>query len=836
VVRRREIWLAAFALSVSGFVALVYEVIWTRILAMVLGPTTYAFSAMLLAFITGLAIGAGVASALLPRTRYPGAWLGFVLIGAAACALAAAAAVDRLPLVMAFAVTRPETTFESVVRLQVALGIVMQLPMTIALGAAFPLAIAYVSPGAGEIARKVGGVYAANTVGAITGALAGSLLFIPWLGLQPSLRLAAALTCLTGAVVCWKTVPRRGGRVAVAGLGAAGVIAAVSLPSWNEERLANGGYRYPPALAAGDLEIGLEAGRLLYYREGAAGTVSVRELLGSRSLAIDGKVDASNADDMLTQKLLAHLPLMLHPNPRDVLIVGLGSGVTLGSALRHPIERAAVLEISPEVVAASDLFWKENRQALADTRTRLILGDGRSHLLLSHDQYDVIVSEPSNPWMAGVAALFTREFFTAARTRLRPGGILCQWTHTYSISDADLRSIVATFLSVFPDGAAWLVGEGDLLLIGSMAALPMLDEAVAESWQRPGVADDLASVSLRDPFSLLTMFVAQGDALRRYANGALVQSDDRLALEYSAPRAIYSQFQEENTARLREVADRATSPPAVAAALASATADEWRNRGLMRLHAAAPALAYEDLQRALDRAPRDVEALDGFARAGARSGRLADAEAFLARAATSTNSAPALVQLSKVLAARGRSDEATSAARDAAILEPANSAALEQLAWMYADGRNIDALQQLLRIVEPSPAHRAVALYCRASIAHLKGDTEGAVSAGEELVKVNRNTNALNLLGSIRAAREEYELARQALQDSLEIEPDDVVVRMNLGLIELRASNPAAAAERFSEVLSEQPRLAPALDGLAQALDQLGDTRRAASIRRLIAP
>ena len=155
---------------------------------------------------------------------------------------------------------------------------------------------------------------------------------------------------------------------------------------------------------------------------------------------------------------------------------------------------------------------------------------------------------------------------------------------------------------------------------------------------------------------------------------------------------------------------------------------------------------------------------------------------------------------------------------------------------MYADGRNIDALQQLLRIVEPSPAHRAVALYCRASIAHLKGDTEGAVTAGEELVKVNRNTNALNLLGSIRAAREEYELARQALQDSLEIEPDDVVVRLNLGLIELRASNPAAAAERFSEVLSEQPRLAPALDGLAQALDQLGDTRRAASIRRLIAP
>jgi spermidine synthase len=825
--------LAASALAVSGFVALVYEVIWTRILATVLGPTTYAFSAMLLAFIAGLAIGAAVASALLPRTRYPGVWLGLALLAAAACALGAAAAVDRLPLVMAFAVTRPDTTFESVVRLQVALGIAMQLPMTIALGAAFPLAIAHVSPGAGEVAREVGMVYAANTVGAIAGALAASLLLIPWLGLQSSLRLAAALTGITAAAVCWRTVQRRGGRVALAGLGVAGVAAAAMLPSWNEERMANGAYRYPPALAAGDLEIGLEAGRLLYYREGAAGTVSVRELPGSRSLAIDGKVDASNAEDMLTQKLLAHLPLMLHRGARDVLIIGLGSGVTLGSALRHPIERATVLEISPEVVAASELFWKENRQALADKRARLIVGDGRSHLLLSNDQYDVIVSEPSNPWMAGVAALFTHEFFTAARDRLRPGGILCQWAHTYNISDADLRSIVATFLSVFPDGTAWLVGEGDVLLIGSTAALPLSEGAVAEAWRRPGVADDLARVSLRDPFSLLTMFVAQGDVLRGYADGGLVQSDDRMALEYSAPRAIYSQFQEANAARLREVAARAP-PPAVAAALASATPEEWRNRGIMQLNAAAPALAYDDLQRALDKTPRDLEGLDGFARAGARSGRLAEAETYLARLAEKTLSAPALVQLSKVLAARGRSDEATSAAREAALLEPANSAALEQLAWMYADGRNIDALRQLLRIVEPSPAHRAVALYCRASIAHLTGDTEGAVSAGEELLKVNRNPNALNLLGSIRAAREEYDLARQALEDSLAIEPTDVVVRMNLGLIELRASNPAAAVDRFSEVLSEQPRLVPALEGLAQALERLGNTRRAEAIRRLI--
>ncbi len=307
--------LAAFALGVSGFVALVYEVIWTRILAMVLGPTTYAFSAMLVAFIAGLAIGAAVAAALLPRTRHPGAWLGVALLTAAAAALAAALAVDRLPLLMASAVTGPDTTFGSVMALQVGLGIAMLLPMTIALGAAFPLAIAHVSPGVREVAREVGIVYAANTVGAIAGALAGSFVLVPALGLQMSLRVSAAVTCITGAVVCWRTLPRRAARRAAAATGAAGIVAAVALPSWNQERLANGAYRYAPSLAAGDLETGLEAGHLLYYREGAAGTVSVRQLPGVRALAIDGKVDASNAEDMATQKLLAHLPLHAAPGP-----------------------------------------------------------------------------------------------------------------------------------------------------------------------------------------------------------------------------------------------------------------------------------------------------------------------------------------------------------------------------------------------------------------------------------------------------------------------------------------------------------------------------------------
>jgi spermidine synthase len=425
--------LPAVVLGVSGFVALVYEVTWTRILAMMLGPTTYAFSAMLVAFIAGLGIGSGVAAALVSRVRRPGVWLGAAMIATAAAALVASGRVDRLPIIIAASAGRADASFTSVFALDIALAIVVQLPMTIALGATFPLAIAMTSA-AGEAPAAAAVIYATNTAGAIAGALAGSFILIPQLGLQRSLQLASIAAVLAGLFVAWRSAaglrgPKGGLRYRLAAsIAATSVVAfALLMPPWNHARLANGAYRFAPSLAAGDIETALEAGDLSYYREGAAGTVSVRRLIGVTSLAIDGKVDASNGSDMATQKLLAHLPLLLHDDPHAVYIIGLGSGVTLGAALRHPVERVVVSEISPEVVAASSMFAKENHDALHDPRARLIVGDGRSHLLLSGDRYDVIISEPSNPWMSGVSTLFTREFFVAARSRLEPGGILCQW-------------------------------------------------------------------------------------------------------------------------------------------------------------------------------------------------------------------------------------------------------------------------------------------------------------------------------------------------------------------------------------------------------------------------
>jgi spermidine synthase len=842
--RRVGLRAAAAALGISGCVALVYQVTWTRTLAMVLGPTTYAFSAMVVAVITGLAIGSAVAAWRAPRSPARAmTWLGFVMIAAAAAALAASIVIDRLPLVVASLVSRPDVTFGAVLAMQVALAIAIQLPMAIAFGAAFPLAIAAADSTPATVPRDASVVYATNTLGAIVGAIAASFVLIPMLGIQGSVRLAAIVAAVAGVVVAWRA--ESGSRVGIGALlgGVVTVALALLAPEWNHARLANGGYRYATALAAGDLETGLEAGRLVYYREGAAGTVSVRDIPGARSLAIDGKVDASNAGDMLTQKLLAHLPLLLHPNPRRVCVIGLGSGVTLGASLTHPVERVDVVEISPEVVEASSFFAAENHNALNDPRTALILGDGRSHLLLSTGQYDVIISEPSNPWMAGVASLFTREFFLAARARLAPDGILMQWAHTYSISDADLRSIVATFVSVFPEGSAWLVAESDLLLVGATAPIAALEDGIAAAWSRPGVAADLDEAAVRDPFSVLSLYVADGSDLQHYASAALVQSDDRLLLEYSAPRAVYGVFQRANVERLRELERTARQPPAVTHARTNATPAERRNRGLMQLKAGAVDLAYADLREAVMSAPSDPEALNGLARAAARLGRLDETEKMLSEIAYGRNpdpfgpggssaTVPALVELSFLRAVLGRVDEAIGAARDAVVRNPMDRSALVQLASMYADAGDADALVQLIELVEQARVDRAVLLYCQMRLAYLRDDFEETVELGEALAELDpADAKVHNLLGSAYAALGRYDRARQALEASLQITPTDPGVLVNLGTVALRSNDPILASERFSEALFLSPTHSGALDGLAEAYDRQGNRARAAEVR-----
>ena len=360
--------LASAAAGLSGFLALVYEVAWTRLLALVLGPTTYAFAIMAASFITGIAIGSFMGTRLARRSSDPAMWLGGTIIFTVVSAPAAAwFAASRLPMFVAARVNA-EAGFDSIILQQVLAVAGVLLPTSIALGASFVLAVAAATDATTNVSRNAAHVYAANTIGAVTGALSAGFLLIPRLGLEPTFVGISVLGAIGGIVVVAVAILPRSRRRTL--LGTAALVATLAavravLPPWDRQLLASGAYKYSRGLDSEVLDATLRAGTLEYYKEGAAGTVSVRRVADSRTLAIDGKVDASNAGDMLTQRLLGLLPVLLHPQPRDALVIGLGSGVTADAVLASgEIQHLDIVEISPEVVEASAYFGRENRGVL----------------------------------------------------------------------------------------------------------------------------------------------------------------------------------------------------------------------------------------------------------------------------------------------------------------------------------------------------------------------------------------------------------------------------------------------------------------------------------------
>jgi spermidine synthase len=809
---------AAVALGMSGFASLTLQVIWTRLLALILGPTTYAFSIIVSVFITGLAVGAALSSRIATRVRQPIIGLSVCLALSVGLAAASASLVDRGLLSIAEVVSQPNVQFSDVLLRQALLALALLAPMTVAFGAAFPFAVAAATRRDETVAADLGLIYAVNTTGAIAGALLAGFVFIPAAGLHGSLRIVTALGAVGALTLLWIGRTSGRARVGAAALALSVLALGLWLPQWDRLLLSSGAYKYAAALQGPDVRTSLTAGELLYYREGASATVAVRRSAGTTSMAIDGKVDASNGGDMLTQRLLAHVPLLLHDDPKRVAIIGLGSGVTLGSALAHPtVERADVLEISSAVVEASRYFEAENRGAIKDPRTRLIIGDGRTHLALSREQYDVIVSEPSNPWMAGIASLFTREFFEAAKARLRPGGVLCQWAHTYDISTRDLQSIVATFLSVFPEGTLWLVGDGDVLLIGSNEPMEPKLQRTHTTWHRPGVRADLESVNVTSPNHILSQYISGGADLARWAGNAPIQSDNRAALEFSGPQSIFGSSEADNAMLLRELASQHTPPPIVAAARNTSNAEEIRERGLMMLRADAYRPAYDDFVRALEQDPRDPEALNGLIRAAAPLRRMQDARTLLTRLADSPTHISTKLALSRLLASEGQYDQAAAIPFGIIQADPDNVAALEQLASILSDLGDVERLRPVVARLRTVAPGTEASHYYSASLLFMEQRHALAATEARRAIALNpSHARAHNLLGAALASLGQPEQARTAFEASLEADPRDPATYTNLATLELQAGRRELAHRYYAEALTIDPTNGPARQGLAQ--------------------
>jgi spermidine synthase len=556
----RLLFLAAFA---SGALALVTQIAWTRVLTLVVGSTTFAFSAVLLVYLVALGVGSAFAARRSAAGRV-GADLAVAHLVTALGLLAAVFCVNRLPYwyMGLYGWFGPQTAGGGVARAITASAMILGVPV-VAAGTILPLALAAVVPrdGAGT-GPAVGRLYALNTLGAILGSILAGFLLVPRLGTQTSILGVTVVATVIGLAFALTTPAPRWLRPAA--LVAAVVVAAgvAFRPRWNFHDLhagvaepgrfaeLGGGVETAPARSAPPEPAaapapeptpapprprGRAAERILYQREGPTATVAIIQLdNGDHTLVINARTNASDGIiDMGTQMLLAHIPLLLAPRIDDVFIVGWGSGVTVGAATQTAAKRITAVELEPAVVEASHFFDHVNHAPLTDPRVRLYEDDARHILLASEDTYDVIISEPPHPWVAGVANLFTRDFYRIAQRRLREGGVFAQWLQTYQITFETYRSILATFRDAFPEVMIFHPpGGADTILVGSRSPLVLDLDELGRRWETARTRDDLARLGMMGPEYLLAAFYLGPDAVRRISEGGRINTDDNMYVEF----------------------------------------------------------------------------------------------------------------------------------------------------------------------------------------------------------------------------------------------------------------------------------------------------------------
>lgn len=753
--------LALAVSSLSGLAALLYEVAWTRAIVLSVGSTVYAFTLILAAFIWGLAAGSGLASRFVRRDVEPLRSLAVIQAAAGILAVALLPLLGNLPLLFAPLVESYKDSYGGLLAFQFGLIIIFVFVPTLFIGAVFPFTCRIAARTDEGVGRSVAAVYGWNTIGCIAGSLVGSFLLLPAVGPSATVRVAALVNLGLAAFLAWRAWPR----VRLAPAAPALAAAAVWLvPGWEVSVLASGPYMYGETYTAASRAARMDLKKFLEFESkvvasywDAYGLVTIHQHpKGMKALRINGKADASDGpSDMLTQLHVGHLPLVHHPAPKRVLVIGLGGGVTLGAVARHPVERIDCVEISAAVVRAAEHFGDVTGNVLRDPRVRVVVGDGRNALLFGREAYDVIVSEPSNLWLSGMANLFTREFFVQASRRLAEGGIFCQWVHAYRLPVDDFRSVLRTFYAAFPHGSVWEISPGgDYLLLGTPAPLRPRVADLEDRLSRPEVRREIGDPAYPGAPGLLGHLVTDRSGALRVAGPGPVLTDDHCPIEYTSPKALYRNVisetikgldavrgepverslydgADERVARRRE-AHRAFAALAGAAPTHTALVAMEKLRSLESLHGrdrqvraymdavaqrvranAQAAQASGDPQtaihnlRAIPRAAQLYgEAQLDLAILYHAVGRPEEAKRCLADASADPQSFAGLAVRGAVHEDAGRIEEAVAVWREAIRLNPGSAAAYARLAsCLQKLGRKDEARQAARRAVELDPGH-----------------------------------------------------------------------------------------------------------------------------------
>ncbi len=567
---RESFWFWLFCAFVSGFVTFSTQVAWTRILTMIVGSSTYAFSIAVALFLVGLAGGAFMVA----RSNLKGKLLKAIFILELLTALSLVFSlfmVNKIPWVLISIGLRLQiNSWSGLLALQILCVALLILIPALLMGTVMPLVLIWAGENSRTSVRWVGRSYAVNTVGAIVGAFSAGFVLIPRFTTRFTILFAAALSLVVAGLAYAKRI-RSSERVSGNKLTvAAATVVVIALmfilaPRIDLANLSLGAYdslvrviaktRGP---ATAERPRGPGGHELLMYEEGPTSTVSVRKDWGVTSLAINGRTNASDREDMPTQVMVGQLPLLIAPNNRNALVVGFASGVTVGAMLQSPIQSLECVELEPATVNGSRFFEHVNNRPLNDPRTRLIIDDARTYLRVTPAHYDIIVSEPSHPWVPGVANLFTREFFTLGREKLADDGVFVQWVQIYQLSTDSLKSILATFHGVFPHVLVFRV-EGaangkDLILLGSKQPLSL--QKLAERMTEARTNAELKRVNIMSGDDVKSWFVCDETRLGPAVAGAVINTDDNMHVETTVPREAFRPLMEGNSAWLRSLGER----------------------------------------------------------------------------------------------------------------------------------------------------------------------------------------------------------------------------------------------------------------------------------------
>jgi spermidine synthase len=538
-------WLLLGSIALSGAAAMIYENAWTHALTLVIGGSVYSFTTMLLTFLVGLAAGGYLYARLFGRDPVSITAFGVVELTVGVAALATIPLFEKLPLAFLRLYQSFGDTFGLFLGIQVVLAFAVMFVPALLLGMTFPLVVCLFTQNIYRVGNSVGTTYASNTLGAIAGAFIGGFVLLPLVGIQHSIVIGAVLNFAVGCLLfIGDARPGKPLRLALGGAIAAGlIVVGARFTFWDPAIMTSGvtvyAARYKTIPTDSLRREEMHRDRLLYYHEGLTATISVHESYrGYRYFKTNGKVDGSYGD-ALTMLMTGYLPMMLKPDIQNAAIIGLGTGMTVKAVGSFPVKKIDVLEIEPAMAKAAELFGEKNGRILDDPRVRLIPSDGRNYLMAVPRRYDLIISEPSNPWIAGIASLFTRDFYATARQKLNPDGIFVQWLQNYSMSPDDFRMVLHTFAEAFPHISVWNLQESDFLLVGSLKELdfdyPRLKKIFSDNQT---FRDDLRELGLSDPYSVLGFYRMGRNELLKLSDGVEFNTDDNARLEFSSPRSL----------------------------------------------------------------------------------------------------------------------------------------------------------------------------------------------------------------------------------------------------------------------------------------------------------